>query len=63
MLTGKIYKNKLSALEEDNTSNRHTQDTRHLQRIKSQPGLNYTNNYLRSENAESIPIGTLKSQR
>lgn len=63
MLKGKIYKNKLSVPEDDYNHIQTNSQTRHLTKVKSQPGFNYQINMPKIENAESTPLGTLKNQR
>ena len=62
MLTGKIYKNKLSADDDYYTSTQHIYSSP-LMRVKSQPGLKQTV-YLAPENVEaSTHQGTVRHQK
>jgi hypothetical protein len=47
MITGKIYKNKLSTFDDSSHFNHTTIDTKQIMRAKSQPGLNFSTTYLK----------------
>jgi hypothetical protein len=63
MQTGKIYKNKLSTFEDEPSPHQLSVEVKQIMRARSQPGFNFNNSSLRPENAETMPLGTLKSQR
>jgi hypothetical protein len=47
MITGKIYKNKLSTFDDSSHFNHTTIDTKQLMRAKSQPGFNFSSSCMK----------------